>query len=231
LTFKTGTQIAAVVRQDLDLIDEPSITDTDILGWINAGLDVASAQIQTLNEDYFLTKTVVTLAQGTEDYPLLTHVPTLYANKIRKVLYRNGSIIYPVNRVRGRKMFEAIANIQQFSTSDLYQYLLRNDSVATGPVMQLVPASRESGAYLHVWHLREVSHLTTLADPVDVPEFHAFIEAYVKKMASKDGHPDAATLADESDRMMELMIETLNNMVPDEDNVVEPDTDLWEDHS
>lgn len=231
MIFKTGTQIATKVRQDLDLIDEPDVTDTDMLAWINDALSIASAQIHAMSEDYFLTKTIVTLTQGTEDYPLLTHVPALYANKIRKILYRNGATIYPVNRLRGRRMFEAIENIQAFSVSDFYQYLLRNDAVTTGPVLQLVPVARESGAYLHVWHLRDVSRLTTLSDAVDIPEFHLFIEAYVKKMATKDGHPDSATFSDESDRMLELMVETLSNMVPDEDNVIEPDTDIWEEHA
>lgn len=112
------------VLDDLDLNDEIFIKPNEMVGYFNEGITEAASEIYELNEDYFLTRYFIPVVAGTRRYQLPS---AIFANRIRNVLYRNGAIIYEIDRFRRRGKFEAMEIINQFGQSDDYMYTLWND--------------------------------------------------------------------------------------------------------
>lgn len=121
----TYGEMSDKVESDLDLQDEIFIKPNEMVGYFNEGTTEAASEIYELNEDYFLTRYFLPVIAGTRRYEL---PPTIFANRIRNVLYKNGSIIYEIDRLRRRGKFEAMAIIDQFGMSDDYVYSLWNDT-------------------------------------------------------------------------------------------------------
>jgi hypothetical protein len=116
MELKTYSQIKEKIENDLDLIDENFISETELLGYMNEAIDDAEAVIHTLGLEaaYFLTNSAITLASGTSDY---AYPSDIYAMKIKKMFYVNGANKYIVERVRD------VSIVQDFNAGDNYMYL------------------------------------------------------------------------------------------------------------
>lgn len=207
-------------------------------GLFNDAIDLAEAQILKIDEDYFLTKATLTLVQDASD---ITLPSTIYAQKIRSVIYKNGSTIYEVRRLRDPKEFlaRAVINDQVNSTED-YRYFLRLDAGSSQAVMELVPPAYESGAYLTMWFIRNAARIplieegsnraAQIATVIDIPEWRMFLEQYVKmRLHEKLKDPAAeASSAVKVKALSEAMVDALTNRTPDRDDVLEGDTSFYE---
>lgn len=222
---------------DLDLQEEDFVDADELVGYFNDAIDEAEAEILKLHEDYFLCDANLTLVSGTADYAL---PDTIYANKIRKVLYINGTNIYTVARMRGSDRFEEMARITAQSSSEDYRYNLKNASAAAGVKFTLVPPARESGAFIKIWHIRNANRIPLIADGtlmateaalIDLPECMPFIFAHVKaRVLAKDFDPRLPMATGELQNQRKLMIDTLTEMVPDDDTTVLADLSFYHDH-
>lgn len=128
------------VENDLDLQDEIFIKPDEMVGYFNEAITEAASEIYELNEDYFLTRYFIPVVQGTRRYAL---PPSIFANRIRNILYANGAIIYEVMQLRRRGKFEAMAIINEFGLSDDYVYTLWNDTPGQA-VMEFFPNMRDT---------------------------------------------------------------------------------------
>lgn len=225
MRYWTWGEIKTKVQQDLDLEEELFITPSELLAYGNEAVDEAEAEIHSIYEDYFLTKSAITLVQGQSEYDLPTNI---YANKIRGIIYRNGTTWYPVMRIRDWKKFEKYtSDVVNQSTAD-YQYMIIN-STAGSPKVLLSPSARESGNYLTMWHLRNANRFTVDADICDIPEFVSFVIQFIKvRCYEKEIHPNADKAVAILQQQRELMKETLSTMVPDADNTIELDLSSYE---
>jgi hypothetical protein len=229
---KTYSQIELKVLTDLDLLDETIIgtgAGSEMMGYCNEAIHQAESLILSLNEEYFLARPYsLALTSGTADYTLPSDI---FADKIRRVVYANGSTIYPIKRARFSAKFEEYSEVQALGASDYYQYMILNDSTA-GITLRLFPASREtSSSNVLVWYLREAKQVTATTDTVDIPEFHAFIEKYMKvECMRKEGHPMLAMAIQSLNEERQLMLNTLSNRVPDEDDRFEMDFSHYREH-
>ena len=79
MKYWTWAELKDKVQRDLDLEGEVFINETELLGYANEAIDEVERQVHTLYEDYFLTKAVISLVDGTEEYALPTDI---YAFKI-----------------------------------------------------------------------------------------------------------------------------------------------------
>lgn len=220
------------VENDLDLQEEVFVTPSELIGYCNAGIRAAAAEINAIYEDYFLTKVFMPLSVGQADYNLKDVAPNCYANKIRKLVYADGTKIYNIKRIKSSTKFEERAVINLYGTADYYRHLIRNDSAATGAIIELVPPSKETSTnHVTLWYLREIAPVTQDSDPVDVPEFQDFVMQFMKhEVWSKEmnGHPPESVVnALTFER--NLMVDTLTNMVPDDDDEIEKDLSIYED--
>ena len=92
--YWTLSEIKAKIKRDLDLEAEDFVRDTELNDLINEAIDEAEAEVHSLYEDYFLTREVVTLVAGQEEYELPTNI---YGHKIRRVVYNNTPNLMTIN--------------------------------------------------------------------------------------------------------------------------------------
>jgi hypothetical protein len=223
----TYSELATKVERDLATEEELFVGEAELMGYFNEAVDQAEQEVLGLYEDYFLTRTTLALVSGTEEYSLPSDI---YAEKIRRVVFNNGSEVYPVDRIRDWKKFEIYADVNLYGSSDRYRYMLYNPSAGQSKLL-LVPPARETGSYVTIWHIRNANVFTGDSDILDIPESANFIMRYVKNcVMAKETYPnpipESATAALEAER--DLLKSSLANMVPDADNLIEADTTYYE---
>lgn len=230
MQYKTYGQIRIKVEKDLDLEDELFIQDDEMLDYANEAIDEAEAEIHAIYEDYFLTYSTISLVNGQEEYDLPTD---MYANKIRGIVYNNGSTIYNIPELRHSAKFELIELSKEYTTTDFYKYMIINRTAGANPKMLLVPQAREDGTdRLKIWYLRQANRMVDDTTVCDIPEFAQFVIQYMKvRCYEKEGHPNMGMAARALEMQRRLMVDTLSNMIPDADNQVEMDLSHYDDMS
>ncbi len=230
----TYSQIEGKIRKDLDLQDTDNFIGYDeMAGYVNEGIDLAEAIILKIDEDYFLTKSSLSMVASAADILLPSDI---YAQKIRAIIYKNQGRIFEVKRLRDPKAFlERMVINDQVTSTEEYMYFLRMDAGVTQAVAELTPPAYESGAYLTIHYIRNAarvplveegsSRATQLATILDIPEFRSVLEQHAKmrcyekmkdKVAEEKAEKKLAVL-------LETMVDTLTNRVPDRDDVVPQD--------
>lgn len=237
----TFGEAAQKVRSELDLQEETFIGPDELVGYFNDAIHEAESEILKINEDYLLSYTTLSMVTGES---LIDLPANIYAQKIRALIYINGSTQYSVKRIRGANKFDILTQIQQYGTSDDYRYIPINQTAGQQSKIQLVPTSREDGDYLTLWFIRSANRIPTAAElgtaptdsntdaqnntVLDLPEAANFIFEFVKrKCLPKDGDPRVAEQDVVTERQRALMIETLTDQVPDDDDTILPDMDFY----
>lgn len=214
MTSLTLAQIKTRIKNDLDLLDEEFVNDSaaipELTDYINEAIDEAEAEIHTIYEDYFLTRANLTVVASTQEYALPTDI---YANKIRKLLFNDGSTKYIVNKI---KKIEETMHIQ---SDEYYRYLINNVS-GTGYRLRFYPTIRSSSSsHFEIWYIRNAKRLSADADVCDIPEFVSFVIQFAKmRCLEKEGHPNVNKAVADTERIRKQMIETLSGMIVDEDD-------------
>lgn len=220
----TYSQIKEKIENDLDLSDEDFISETELLGYINEAIDDCESIIHNLGLEakYFLTTDTLTLVSGTSDYDPPSDI---FANKISKVFYVNGSKKYEVFRIRD------LRDTQWINPGEDYRYLILN--LTAGVKWRFFPTPTESGAYIQRYYIRNVRKLTTSAsasNTCEIPESVNFIFQHVKKRVyEKEGNPNLPEAVQDLKIQHDLMVQNLQEYVPDENNSVIPDFTFYED--
>lgn len=231
MRYWTYSEIKAKVKRDLDLgADETFVTTDEMLGYYNEAVDFAEAIIHTLYEDYFLASSTLSLVKGTSEYSLPTDI---YANKIRSVIYSDGQKIYPIRRIKDWKRFEQAAWNQTVTSPEDYVYILKNQSAASGVKLVLLPAAQETtSTKVTIWYLRNANRALDEGDLCDIPEFVAFVIAFMKvKILTKEQNPALAVAVEELKSIREQMESTLRDIVPDGDTELELDMRAYQEMS
>lgn len=224
----TYSTIKTKLLNDLDISDLDFINgETELLGYINEAIDDAESLVHTLGleANYFLSQGNITLASGTVDYSLPSDI---YADKIKMLFYINGTTKYEVFRVRD------LRETPFFQSGDDYRYLLlMTTGTANNVRMRVFPTPAESGSYFQIWYIRNATKMTTSTGSTNVceiPESQNFIYQHVKlRVYEKMGNPNLQLAIQEFAAQKQLMVETLQEMVPDGNTLVEPDLSFYED--
>jgi hypothetical protein len=158
----TFGEVRQKLERDCDLEDETFITRDELVGYYNEGIDAAEAEIQKLNEDYFLTSASIDLTLGQSAITLPTDI---YAQKIRSLIFSNGSEMYEVSRIRGSKKFIDLTDVNLYRTAEWYRYVLKNGTAGGQSTILLVPPSRETlTAALTLWYIRNAQRIPLLGE-------------------------------------------------------------------
>ncbi len=218
----TLAQIRNKVKLDLDLEEELFITDTGLNSFINAAIRDVEAKIHTLYEDYFLSTANISLVSGTSEYAMPSDI---YADKIRLIQYNDGATKYDIPRVRN------LSDIPFLDTTDLYSYLIIN-TAASGRKIKFYPASRVTSATaVTIFYIRIAKELTSDSHTCDLPtSFINYVHWRTKLSAyQQEGSPMIQEAQKEVDMLMQDMVTTLSNRIPDDDNKVLLDTNFYSD--
>lgn len=230
MKYWTWAEIRSKIGAECDLEDEDFVRSAEILGYCNEAIDEAEAEIHSLYEDYFLKYKDISIASGDELFSIPTHIPDIYADKIRGIIFTlsGGTTTYRVNRIKDWKKFEQKGLSDTQTTTDLYQYFLINQTVGN-PQIMLVPKAHEAGT-LKVWYLRNANRLAVDADICDIPEFINFIFAHMKvKVFGKEGHPGYQEALERLETERARMNAVLAARVPDAENEIEMDLSIYGD--
>jgi len=220
------------VENELDLRAENFITETELKDYFNQAIDWLEAQIHKLGREneYFLKQGTIALVNGTADYNLPDDI---YANKIKALVFaRNTTEIYMVRRMRGQDRFLDIKFTELNDSSDAdYRYIPINQSANT-PQIRLIPPSRiDSPDALTIWYIRNAGKISADSDVIDIPEFFSatiqFVKNEIKKKEGTFSELDLLDLKREEDNV----VDTLTNMVPDDDDTIVGDFSFYQDFS
>lgn len=239
------------VKDELDMNEEAFVDDVEMLGYCNAAIDRAEQQVIGIYQDYFLTSEQLSLVSGTREYALPANI---YAHKIRRMIYENGSQVYKVTRIGDWKKFERMAIEDVNNSATLYEYFLIND-LPGEPRINFVPIPNETGAFIKIWYLRQANRFdrewTAVGDDrvldtplqrdgsdgriLDVPEAFNYIVEFVKMkcdIKEKRLHGQVQS-GDYPEVLMEFenFIGVISEMVPDAENLIEADYSTYEEHS
>lgn len=222
----TLAQIVSKLSYDADIFDGDFVDlTTELPGYINEAIDDAEAIIHSLYEDYFLTRSTISLVSGTAQYSVPTDI---YGAKIRGVYYNDGNKKYEIKRI---KKLQSILDID--TNAEQYQYLLLNgtNAASTGSFkMEFYPTPQETSTYAHLFYIRNAKRLSSNSDYCDIPEFVNFIYAHVKyNLAGKEKiGMDINVAGARLKEQRSLMETTLANMVPDDGNTIAPDMQFYQ---
>jgi hypothetical protein len=166
----TYAEVKAKVLQDLSMEEESFIHQDELVGYCNDAIDAAEADILTLHQDYFRRSRFLDLVSGTSAYALPSDI---YANKIRGVVYANGTDIYPVDKIRDNEnAFLEMAQISQGGANDRYRYDIQNTDSDTDRQFVLYPTSREtSSTVMKLWYIRNANRIPLSTEYVAAESF------------------------------------------------------------
>lgn len=149
MSQKTYSQLLAFVQDKLDLRDEDFITSAEILSYTEEALQSCEAIVHNLNieDQYFVAHAPLTLVNGKSDYNLPSNI---YANKILRVVYSNGSVTTPIKRITNQGRFENADYVKKYgiSVQGEYGYMLVNNDVRSGTKLRMYPTPTESSSTL-----------------------------------------------------------------------------------
>lgn len=227
MSYWTWQQIRTKVERDLDLEGESFITPEEMLGYANEAIDEVERQIHNLCEDYFLTRATLTLAAGQEAY---NFPPDIYAMKIRALVYRLGTSVWKIERIRDWHKFEQYEVDQTGQGSDVqYGYFIVN-SAAGSPKILFAPTPNETGGLIRAWYIRNANELTADASICDIPEAVNYIIQYIKvRCYEKEQNPMLQKAISDLDTERATTIATLSHQVADNSNEIEADSRLYDD--
>ncbi len=224
----TYEQASDKVLKDLDMAEESFLDADELVELFNEAIREAESEIKKLGhqEDYFLTEDTISLVEGTAEYDL---PDDLYGQFVRRLIYNNGSSLYPVKRIKDKYKFEEIEHTNTFDTSADYRYTLVKGADDSQAKIKLVPPSRETSSdVLKIFYIRSARVIPLIADgseaatnatEIDFPEFISFIFAFVKFKIKQKAMEPIETYILELQRERQLMIDTLSEFADEDDEV------------
>lgn len=244
MRLPTFQEFETKVRADLDLQDTDNFVGEDeFAGLTNEAIDTAEAIIMATHEDYFLQSATLTLVSGESSIALPTDI---YGQKVREIVYKNGDRIYPLRELKDPRMMYQKAVIDRQAVSlEEYAYFFKSATAGEQDKLIITPAALESGAFLEMWYIRNANRIplqadsgspsraTQLATVIDIPEWRAYLEQYVKwrcyqKMKDQAGEAAAAKALE---KLGELMLINLKDKKLNNENDVPMDTSHYVEHN
>ena len=227
MSFATYGEIRAKVEVDLDMEDETFVKPDEMLGYCKDAIHEAEVIINSLCADYFLAEPyVLNLVAGQSEYDLPTDI---FADKVRRIVYYDGSELYNIKRQRRTNSFRDIEDIQ---TNETFTYQILNGSTPGRKIHFYPTPQANETATVKIWYIRNANLPSTDTDIIDINEFRSFIEKAMKMYCmAKEGHPNLDMAVREYEAEKEAMDKTLRDRIPDEDTQVEQDHTFYREMS
>ena len=248
MILQTWGAIRSKIQNDLDLSDstDPNnfITDAELLGYANEAIQDAQSVVHTLGLEtrYFLTTGFINLVVLQTDYALPADI---FANKIVKMFYDSGSFSLLSNSTLKYEIFRNrdMREIPWIQVGEDYKYILLNYSKTnpdpngggTGVFIRFYPTPQVNETKtIQLYYIREANVLssstTDSTNVSEIPEAQNFIFQHMKKRCyEKGGDPRLPEAVTERQAQYNLMVQTLQEMVPDDNNQFVPDFTFYED--
>jgi hypothetical protein len=229
MQFYTYAELKDVVLNETGTIGQEIVSELELKSFFNSAIKECESEINGIYEDYFLVRfTPINVVANQANYALPTN---LFASKIRSVVFRDGSDIYPVRKMTGTQNFLDIEMNEYYQTTEDYQFIIVNNPTTFLPEIFLTPTPQSTVANgLVIWGWRLSNKMVSDSSICDIPEFYSFIISYVKaRIFTKLGDPRTGIAQGDLERERMLMKDTLSNMVPNGDNLLPMDLSFYGD--
>jgi hypothetical protein len=231
MEFLTWGDIKAEVQKDKGIEGDPDYDEQELVNMCNRGINRVEARILQLQQDYFITKAdPIVITKDVLEYDLPSDI---YSNKIRRIFWKQDG--YNRKRLWRATDIDEMEEQADYGTN-LYSRKLRYmilNSAASGRKLTLNYV--DSDAELIVYYTRNSNSFTATggdAQICDIPEYADAVVAYMKYVVDlKDKSPTTGASKQDYLEIMDELTSSLAVAVNDEDNEVELDTTIWDDHS
>lgn len=219
-------EVKAKIEADFDLLEEPDIlSPNELVGYINDAIDSVEQQFIKLGDYFFSISERIDLVEQQAEYDLPEDI---YATKIRQILCDDRYVIKQLKDIKKIPLAEDMSGSG-------YSYLLVNSNITNSrPRIRLFPVPKKGdGEYIQIFYTRNASRIfPEFGDSqlIDVPEAMLYIICYIK-MRIYEKEKNMAMYQSyraELEEHKQTLIDTLAVRIDDEDNVIEPDTTLYD---
>lgn len=219
MAYQTFNELSSQVQIETDIESEEFIQPSELINYFNTGIRMVEAEIIKLGlrEKYLQTEAFISLVQNQQDYLLPADI---VANKIRKVVYRDGVTIYTLTPYKSEMAYEGeeVLNLYQSGT-DYYQYMLYK--IGEDQQFRVVPrANRSITNAIRIIYFKSLNRFVTGTENCDVPDICLdYLMSYVRyRIYHKEGNTRAPDERQTMDDNLKLMRDTLQNQIADPDN-------------
>lgn len=232
MAYKTFGELSLQIQRELDIEDEEFIQPQELIEYFNSSIRMVESEIIKLGlrEKYLQSEAYISTVSGQSDYDLPADI---IDNKIRKLVYRDNTIIYTLKPLKGEQAYEAEDVLNLYTSSEYYYYMIYK--VGTVHKLRLVPkAVKNVTDAIRIIYFKDLNRYLSDVTECDVPEIcYEYIMSYVRyRCFAKETHVNAA---DEKQNMMGLlglMRETLQGQVADPDmELIDQDLSHYEEMS
>lgn len=207
---------------------EGFVKEDELIEFANNAIEELNAMINNLYEDYYLTNTIIPLVADTGEYFLPENI---YADKIRKVFFIEDNRAHEVTRAKDLSDIKYFLTTQQQANKP-YKYILLNQD-ENGTRLRIFPTPKQNFPNeIHLYYIRDVIKLEYYDalgaklpqedidnQRIDVNEFGKYIFLKLSEYVyEKEKDPMVQKAITDIQRYEQIIIETLSNRVPDEND-------------
>jgi hypothetical protein len=215
VAYLTFGDLSAQVQKELDIEAEEFIQPEELIGYFNSAIRIIEAEIVKLGlrEKYLQSEAYISTVSGQQDYDLPSDI---IDTKIRKLVYRDGTIVYTLLPLKGEESYEAEDVLNLYSSSEYYHYVVYK--VGTTYKLRLVPKAVKSVTNaIRIIYFKDLNRYTADSVECDVPEIcYEYLLSYIRyRCYAKETHVNAAGEQGNLNSLLQLMRETLQGQVAD----------------
>jgi hypothetical protein len=202
------------IELEHDLQEESFISETEMINYINEGIDWAESIVISLYEDYYLDQSDWTALADEVTMPTY-----IYANKLRRVEVSEDS--------------EGTRPLQLFKNSTLEPYkvaynVFHKQSESPKIVFENIP---DQYTYYRLTYTRNANRVVDADDIIDLPEVAAYhaMQFVKRRCYQKEKDPMAFQSSEEIMVMAKALEDTLSNIVDDGSDQLQADMTFYDD--
>lgn len=203
------------LEKEMDTEDEGFVQETELQGYFNSAITIVESEIIKLGlrEKYLQKEAFISTVLNQKDYSIPADI---VANKIRKVIYRNGNTIYPIRPLKSEDSYEAEDVYAVYAPSEYYRYQIYKSG--NNNIFRITPkASITVANAIRMVYFGKLNRFTSDAIVCDVPDVcYEYILSYVRyRVYGKESHQNTMGERADLNALLQLMRETLQNQVAD----------------
>lgn len=217
MAYRTFGALRAQVNRELDLENEEFIQPLELTEYFNSAIRMVESEIVKLGlrDKYLQSDAFISTVAGQSDYDLPADI---IDTKIRKLVYRDNTIIYTLKPLKGEESYEAEDVLNLYTSSEYYHYMVYK--VGTIYKLRLVPKAVKTVANaIRIIYFKDLNRYVDDNTECDVPDIcYEYILSYVRlRCYMKEPHENVGTESAMLEKLLQLMRETLQNQVADPD--------------
>lgn len=220
MEFWTLKEVREKMEKEFDIQEEPDfLAAGEFTGYVNEVIDTLEQHFIKLG-DYFFSSTTINLVPGQRDYDLPDDI---YGTKIRQILTKDYD---EVKEVKDLKVMKLLAD----SPGSPFKYKLINNK-GQGIKLRLFPTP-DRVETLDLDYTRNASRVELDGDVIDIPEAMNYMFTFLRmRLYQKEKNfAMAQDMKAELPKQEELLLDALSARTDDENNDIQPDVSIYEDH-